>query len=164
MTGTIKNLWQRRSARTTTLAVLLSLLVLPSGRPGTPQNSKTARKAPPIVDHILVEVSNMKASLAFYSDMLGLRVKSDGGDFVMLEAGNTSIALWSKHWDWEAAKAPTQQPGFGMYPHFKFADAGAVVERARRAGYKIVQEPKKYEWGTEAFIADPDGYIWAIIN
>ena len=82
----------------------------------------------------------------------------------MLEAGYTSIALWTKHWDWEGAKSPGQQPGFGMYPHFKVASAGAIVERARRAGYKIVQEPKKYPWGTEAFIADPDGYIWAIIG
>lgn len=162
MTGSTQNLWPRRSARTS-LAVLLSLLVLPSGFAGTPSNS-TASEALPSVDHILVEVSNMKASLAFYRDLLGLRVKSGGGDFVMLEAGNTSIALWSKRWDWEAMKAPTQQPGFGMYPHFKVANARALVERARRAGYKIVQEPKKYPWGTEAFIADPDGYIWAIIS
>jgi lactoylglutathione lyase len=161
--GSINNLRQQRSARTTALAVLLSLLVLPSGRAATPKKS-TAREAPPLVDHILVEVSNMKASLAFYRDLLGLRLKSGEGDFVMLEAGNASIALWTKHWDWEAAKSPTQQPGFGMYPHFKVADAGAVVERARRTGYKIVQEPKKYPWGTEAFIADPDGYIWAIID
>lgn len=54
--------------------------------------------------------------------------------------------------------------GSACTPHFKVANAGAIVERARRAGYKIVQEPRKYPWGTEAFIADPDGYIWAIIS
>lgn len=115
MTGSTKNLWQRRTTRTASVVVLLSLLVLPSIRAGTPQNP-TASKASPPVDHILVEVSNMKASLGFYRDLLGLQVKSGGGDFVMLEACNTSIALWTKRWDWEGAKSRGQQPGFGMYP------------------------------------------------
>ncbi len=51
-----------------------------------------------------------------------------------------------------------------MYPHFAVSDAAAIVDRARQAGYRIVQEPKKYGWGTEAFIADPDGYIWAFVS
>jgi len=51
-----------------------------------------------------------------------------------------------------------------MYPHFKVNNVSDVVERARKAGYAIVQEPKHYLWGTEAFVADPDGYIWALIS
>jgi hypothetical protein len=27
-----------------------------------------------------------------------------------------------------------------------------------------VQEPCKYNWGTEAFLADPNGYVWALVN
>jgi uncharacterized glyoxalase superfamily protein PhnB len=38
------------------------------------------------------------------------------------------------------------------------------VEQARRAGYKIAQEPRKYNWGTEAFVADPGGCVWALVN
>jgi uncharacterized glyoxalase superfamily protein PhnB len=37
-------------------------------------------------------------------------------------------------------------------------------EKARQAGYQIVQEPKKYDFGTEAFIADPDGCTWAFVS
>jgi lactoylglutathione lyase len=143
----------------TIASVAIWLLVLPSGCARAPKNA-----SPPNVDHILVKVSNMRASLAFYRDLLGLRVKSDGGDFVTLEAGNTGVFLWSKRWDWEGPRTTGAQLGLGMYPHFKVADAVAVVERARRAGYKIVQQPKRYLWGTEAFIADPDGYIWAIVD
>jgi predicted lactoylglutathione lyase len=39
-----------------------------------------------------------------------------------------------------------------------------MVEKARKAGYRIVQEPRKYDFGTEAFIADPDGYTWAFVS
>jgi uncharacterized glyoxalase superfamily protein PhnB len=51
-----------------------------------------------------------------------------------------------------------------MYPHFEVVDAPVMVEKARKAGYRIVQEPRKYDFGTEAFIADPDGYIWAFVS
>jgi uncharacterized glyoxalase superfamily protein PhnB len=51
-----------------------------------------------------------------------------------------------------------------MYPHFAVVDVAAMIERARKAGYKIRQEPRRYDWGTEAFVADPDGYIWALVN
>jgi catechol 2,3-dioxygenase-like lactoylglutathione lyase family enzyme len=67
------------------------------------------------------------------------------------------------HWDWDE-KRPTTRPGWGMYPHFEVADVGAMVEHARNAGYRIAQEPRKYNWGTEAFVADPDGYVWALVN
>jgi len=46
-----------------------------------------------------------------------------------------------------------------MYPHFEVTNVQETAERLRKAGYKIVQEPREYSWGTEAFAADPDGYI-----
>jgi lactoylglutathione lyase len=126
-----------------------------------PKNPDGRSQGLPRVDHILIEVSDMKTSLAFYRDLMGLKVKSDGGDFVMLEAANTEVALWTKRQSWGNKG---ERKGLGMYPHLKVADVSAFVEKARRASYKIVQEPKHYFWGTEAFIADPDGYIWAIVN
>jgi hypothetical protein len=29
-----------------------------------------------------------------------------------------------------------------------------TINQARKAGYKIVQEPHQYDWGTEAFVAE----------
>jgi glyoxalase/bleomycin resistance protein/dioxygenase superfamily protein len=37
----------------------------------------------PKVDHILLEVSNLDAAIAFYRDILGLRLKSRSHDFVL---------------------------------------------------------------------------------
>jgi uncharacterized glyoxalase superfamily protein PhnB len=51
-----------------------------------------------------------------------------------------------------------------MYPHFEVGDVGAMIERARKGGYQIAQEPRKYDWGTEAFVAGPDGYVWPLVN
>ncbi len=123
-----------------------------------------AAPTPPKIDHILLEVADLQASIAFYRDLMGLRLKTKIGHFATLESENVGVFLWSKRWDWEAPRAKGERQGLGMYPHFKVNDVSAVVERARRAGCKIVQKPKHYLWGTEAFIADPDGYIWAIIS
>ena len=80
----------------------------------------------------------------------------------MLESENVGIFLWSARWDWEKPRSNGERQGLGMYPHFSVNDAATVVERARKAGYRIIQEPRKYDWGTEAFIADPDGYTWRL--
>lgn len=54
---------------------------------GCARYSRKATAGAPPVDHILVEVSDMKTSLAFYHDLFGLPVKSHDGHFAMLQAG-----------------------------------------------------------------------------
>lgn len=120
--------------------------------------------ATPKIDHILLEVSNLNASIAFYHDFLGLRLKSQSDWFVMLESNNVGVFLRNSRWDWEKPRRSGEQLGLGMYPHFEVSDVAATVEKARRAGYRIVQEPRKHDFGTEAFIADPDGYTWAFVS
>jgi lactoylglutathione lyase len=131
---------------------------------GCAGNTKVPVGNLPAVDHILLEISDMNTSITFYRDLLGLSVKSNDGHFAMLQAENMRVALWDKRWDWEAPKTKDQPPGLGMYPHLKVLDVKETVKHARKAGYKIIQEPRSYYWGTEGFIADPDGYIWALVN
>jgi lactoylglutathione lyase len=120
--------------------------------------------APPKIDHILLEVADLKKSIAFYHDLLALQIKSHSKDFAMLESGNVGVFLSSTHWNWDEKRPANARPGWGMFPHFAVVDVAATIERTRKSGYRIAQEPRKYSWGTEAFVADPDGYIWALIN
>jgi lactoylglutathione lyase len=135
-------------------ALILSLVVI----------GRAQERSPLKIDHILLEVRDLKKSIAFYHDLLGLEIKSQSKDFVMLESGNVGLFLSSTHWDWDEKRPTNARPGWGMYPHFAVVDVAAAIERARNAGYRIAQEPRKYSWGTEAFVADPDGYVWALIN
>ena len=116
----------------------------------------------PQVHHILIEVKNIKTSLAFYHDCLGLAVLSDTAGFATLESGGAGIYLWQNSWSWEKPHGGCN--GAGMYPHFEVSDVRAAVDRFRAAGYDIVQSPRTYDWGTEAFVRDPDGYIIALVN
>ncbi len=119
---------------------------------------------PPRVHHILLEVANMEASIAFYRDMMGFRPKSLTDNFSTLGGANVDIYLSTSPWDWKAPRAKDERLGLGMYPHFEVPGVQEYVARLKKAGYKIVQEPREYGWGTEAFVADPDGYTWALVS
>jgi lactoylglutathione lyase len=121
-------------------------------------------RAVPAVDHILLEVKDLDRSVKFYHDELGLKIKERSGDFVMLEAANIGIYLWSKRWKWSPPPPDSGRPPQGMYPHFVFPDVKGLVKRLRHNGYRIVADPKDHSYGTEAFVADPDGYVWALIS
>jgi predicted lactoylglutathione lyase len=39
---------------------------------------------------------------------------------------------------------------------------GALVDRARAAGARVVAEPGQRPWGFEGIFADPDGHLWVV--
>ena len=123
-----------------------------------------SQPSPPRVDHILLEVSNMQASLAFYNDLMGFKPKSLADHFSTLQGANVDIYLSTYPWDWKPPQGKDERLGLGMYPHFEVANVHETVARAKGAGHKIAQEPREYDWGTEAFVSDPDGYTWALVN
>ena len=123
-----------------------------------------AAVAQPSIHHILLEVEDLDRSVAFYRDRMGLTLKSRSKDFITLDSENVGVYLWSARWDWEEKPRENERSGLGMYPHFAVKDARVTVEALREAGDAIVQEPRSYNWGVEAFVADPDGYTWALIS
>ncbi len=130
----------------------------------SPQSEAQAVAAQPSIHNILLEVEDLERSLAFYRDRLGLTLKSKSKDFVTLDSENVGVYLWSSRWDWEEKPRENERAGLGMYPHFAVEDARATVEALRAAGETVVQEPRSYNFGVEAFVADPDGYTWALIS
>jgi predicted enzyme related to lactoylglutathione lyase len=130
-------------------------------------NGSEATKAPilkPELHHILIEVSDIKKSIMFYRDCLGLVLTSQTEDFATLESENSGIYLSQNRWGWEKARAKGERNGLGMYPHFNVPDIAIAIGRFKTAGFVIVQKPIAYDWGSEAFVEDPDGYIIALVT
>ncbi len=121
--------------------------------------------------HTMLRVGDLERSLAFYCDVLGMRLlrKKDyeSGRFTLAfvgygdESDHTVLEL-THNWD-------TKQYDLGnAFGHVALgtADIYATCEQLRRRGAKIVREPGPMKHGgTEiAFIEDPDGYKIELIQ
>src|SRR5207249_8135952 len=84
-----------------------------------PFTASAQEPSPPKIDHILLEVADLKKSIAFYHDFLGLEIRSQSKNFAMLESANVGVFLSTTHWDWDEKRPSNARPGWGMYPLLK---------------------------------------------
>jgi nicotinamidase-related amidase/catechol 2,3-dioxygenase-like lactoylglutathione lyase family enzyme len=99
--------------------------------------------------HLLLEVSDLDKSLAFYTGVLGFTVRKrepfrDGRDLVVTEQGLGLVA---------------GDAGRGGLEHLCFGARGvdALTERARSAGARVIREPGPGPYGHTVYLEDPDG-------
>lgn len=121
--------------------------------------------------HTMIRVGNLDRSLAFYTELLGMRLlrKKDypDGRFTLAfvgygdEADHTVVEL-THNWDTARYEIGT---GFG---HLALGvdDIYGTCEALRAKGAKITREPGPMKHGTTeiAFIEDPDGYKIELIQ
>jgi glutathione S-transferase fosA5 len=112
------------------------------------------------MDHILLTVSDMSRSVAFYRDVMGMRMEYRSLHFAMLRAGNYGVALSSRPWAFEKKGEPK---GIGMIPHFTTANMDEFAARLKKNGISWLRAPVRESFGIEAFVTDPDGYQWAVL-
>eukprot|EP01047_Picozoa_sp_COSAG01_P000059 COSAG01_NODE_1_length_100484_cov_170.446142_59_plen_128_part_00 len=115
--------------------------------------------------HIMLRVSNLERSIAFYRDILGMRVlrrkEYPSGKFTLVfmgygdESSETVLEL-TYNWDKD-----TYDRG-DAFGHLAIGvnDIYATCERIRAQGGQITREPGPMKHGSAilAFIKDPDGY------
>lgn len=115
--------------------------------------------------HTMLRVGDLDRSLAFYCDILGMRLlrREDfpGGRFTLAFVGfadEARAACLELTHNWDTAE---YQLGTA-YGHIALGvpDVYAACERVRAAGAKVVREPGPMLHGNAvlAFIEDPDGY------
>jgi len=121
--------------------------------------------------HTMIRVGNLDRSLAFYTELLGMRVlrKKDypGGRFTLAfvgygdESDHTVIEL-THNWDTTSYDVGT---GFGHIA-LGVTDIYRTCDELRAKGAKITREPGPMKHGTTeiAFVEDPDGYKIELIQ
>lgn len=121
--------------------------------------------------HVMVRTGNLERSIAFYTDVLGMRLlrRQDypAGRFTLAFVGygdedaHTAIEL-TYNWD-----VTGYEPGtaFGHLA-IEVDDVYQAVEDIRRKGGRIVREAGPMQGGTTviAFVEDPDGYRIELIG
>ena len=124
------------------------------------------------VDHFAFFVADMDRAIAFYRDVLGLKLLSRDVDeehgeefsFLELEGGNLELlSILPSHRDKSAPKQDLSNPkSRGYSPHLALTatDLGGLVEKFKKLNVPILEEPLlipgKVTW---MYITDPDGNI-----
>lgn len=112
--------------------------------------------------YTILYVADVAATLSFYSAAFGLPqgFLHESGDFGELVTGETklsfcSIALMQQMGKTVATTAP-EAPCFEIA--FETTDVAAALDRAVKAGAKLIQGVEYMDWGqTTAYVQTPDG-------
>ena len=129
----------------------------------------------PRITMLTIGVEDLKESLKFYRDGLGLKTEGIIGEefeygavaFFDLENG-MKLALWPR-------KSLAKDSGMKVTPasptEFSIGhnvaskkEVDAVMEQAKKAGAKITKTAQKTFWGGYAgYFQDPDGHLWEVV-
>ncbi len=121
--------------------------------------------------HTMLRVGDLERSLAFYTDVLGMRLlrRSDypDGRFTLAFVGygpESEAAVLELTHNWDTA-AYDLGAGYGHIA-LEVDDAKAACDAIRGKGGKVVREAGPMKHGTTviAFVEDPDGYRIELIE
>src|SRR5437870_5356050 len=101
---------------------------------------------------VMVVVSDMSRSVAFYRDVLGLNLRFETPDWTEFDVGGVKLALHiaGPH----LSVNPDGGVGFGFYVQ----DIESTLADLAARGARVVHKSQE-EFGVLALIPDPDGYI-----
>ena len=123
------------------------------------------------INLITLGVKDISKSLAFYKEGLGFKtsVTEENPSIVFFNNGGTKLALYPLE---ELAKDINEQEppvvtGFSgitlAYNAKSVEEVDDIIEKAERAGGKIVKTPQRVFWGGySGYFTDPDGFYWEV--
>ncbi|CAM3466097.1 VOC family protein [Mycobacterium colombiense] len=111
------------------------------------------------VDYVIHYVESLRRSVAFYRDVIGLRVRIEGDGYVEFDMENTKFSLFERSKLPELIGRDGGEPPCGEIG-FLIDDVDAEAERLRGLGVEILTGPVDRPWRERTLhIADPDGNI-----
>ena len=132
-----------------------------------PSPPEYGRSLPRFCANLLVR--DVGRSLPFYRDCLGAVVRYADDEFAALVLGGTPLMLhrdstYETH-PWHGDLTAGAQRGLGAELRLYHVDPDRLAGTAEQAGGTVVAgaADKPHGW-REAFLADPDGYVWAVGN
>lgn len=115
---------------------------------------------------IALVVADLKKSISFYRDKLGLEVQNESESFADFKTDGTTIALLDKNTakDLCGGLLSVSSDSRPMILAWDAVDdVDEYYSKLKNAGVKFLIEPKTMPWGQRvAYFADPDNNLWEI--
>jgi lactoylglutathione lyase len=106
---------------------------------------------------VILLVSNMKRSIRFYRDILGMDLKQESKDWTEFSTRGTVLAL-------HPAKKKRIKKNNGMLVGFSISDFDDAIDSLKKKRVKFYKKPKEEPFGKHAIIQDPDGHLISIVQ
>jgi len=110
----------------------------------------------------IVVVSNMRAAVSFYGDVVGLTLRFESPDWAEFESGGATLALHASDGSPSASDDPAQMPAGRCRPGFSVPDLDAFHQRMIGKGVACAQVPSAVFGVRVAQYVDPDGLIISV--
>ena len=107
---------------------------------------------------VILLVSDMKKSIKFYKDTLGLPIKTKSADWTEFFSDGTVLALHP------AKKKYKLRAGPNMLIGFMVNDLDDLIKQLKKKKVKFFKKPKEEPFGKHAIILDPDGHLISIVQ
>jgi lactoylglutathione lyase len=108
------------------------------------------------ISAVVLLVSNVKRSVNFYKNILGLPVKRQSKDWTEFFNNGTVLALHP------AKKKEKLKSGSSMLIGFMVNDLDFSIKQLKRKRVKFFKQPKNEPFGKHTIILDPDGHLISI--
>lgn len=108
---------------------------------------------------IMLGVSDLDRSIAFYRDTLALRVRGQSDGLAFIEAGDVALALSVPLWQSRGESSGATEVVFAV------ADVQDAYERLAARGVTFIELPRPVtatDWA--ANFADPDGHVLSLFG
>ena len=113
--------------------------------------------------YVIVFVSDMDRSVAFYRDVLGFPVKHQSHKWTDFATEKTTLALHlADAADHIHAHTHAAMPAGHCHVGLTVRDLDAFHAKMVAKGVKCIQPPKKLDFGSLAIYADPDGLPFSV--
>jgi len=106
---------------------------------------------------VILLVSDIKRSIRFYHDTLGMELKHESKDWTELSTRGTVLAL-------HPARKKKIKKNNGMLVGFSISDFDDVINSLKKKRVKFYKKPKQEPFGKHAIIQDPDGHLISIVQ